>query len=156
MRTLFDYSACSTGAFAKSTTVAQVILDLRSSLNELKFDALLADIYIREQHPYEIQKGIDMRSFSFCGGIKPSMNPDTVDSLYTQQVKKKLTAILDSMDEMQRRVLEMRLGLIDGREMTVEEVAAELGEELLKVQQWEDQALRIMHHPELAWNKDED
>ncbi|MDJ0985880.1 MAG: sigma factor-like helix-turn-helix DNA-binding protein [Desulfobacterales bacterium] len=97
-----------------------------------------------------------MRSSSFCGGIKPSMNPDTVDSLYTQQVKKKLTAILDSMDEMQRRVLEMRLGLIDGREMTVEEVAAELGEELLKVQQWEDQALRIMHHPELAWNKDED
>ena len=91
-----------------------------------------------------------MRSSSFCGGIKTSMNPDKIDSLYAQQVKKKLTAILDLMDEMQRQVLQMRLGLIDGCEMTVEEVAAKLGEEPQKVQQWEEQALRIMHHPELA------
>ena len=97
-----------------------------------------------------------MRSSSFCSEIKTSMNPDKVDSLYAQQVKKKLTAILDLMDEMQRQVLQMRLGLIDGCEMTAEEVAAELGEELQKIQQWEEQALRIMHHPELACNNDDD
>ena len=91
-----------------------------------------------------------MGSSSFCDGIKSSMKPDMVDSLYTQQVKKKLIAVLDLMDEMQRQVLQMRLGLIDGREMTVAEVAAELGEDPQKVRRWEEQALHIMHHPESA------
>jgi hypothetical protein len=44
----------------------------------------------------------------------------------------------------------MRLGLIDGCEMTVEEVAAELGQCPQQVCRWEEQAYRIMHHPELA------
>ncbi len=91
-----------------------------------------------------------MRSTSFCDGIKSSMNPDTIDSLYAQQVKKKLDAILDLMDEMEREVLQMRLGLIDGREMSVEEVAAELGKSPQQIQRWEEKALQIMHHPEIA------
>lgn len=91
-----------------------------------------------------------MRSTSFCDGIKSSMNPDIIDSLYAQQVKKKLDAILDLMDEMEREVLQMRLGLIDGREMSVEEVAAELGKSPQQIQRCEEKALQIMHHPEIA------
>ncbi len=94
-----------------------------------------------------------MRSTSFCYGIKSGMNPDPVESLYTRQVKKKLAAILDLMDEMERQVLQMRLGLIDGCEMTVEEVAAELGKSPQQIRSWEEKALRIMHHPELACSK---
>ena len=96
-----------------------------------------------------------MRSTSFCYSIKPSMNPEATDSLYVKQVKNKLAAILDLMDEMERRVLLMRLGLIDGCEMTVEEVAAKLGKSPQQIQSWEEQALRIMHHPELARSKDD-
>ena len=91
-----------------------------------------------------------MRSTSFCDGIKSSMNPAKIDSLYAQQVKKKLDAILDLMDDMERKVLQMRLGLIDGREMSVEEVAGELGQSPQQIQRWEEKALRIMHHPEIA------
>lgn len=91
-----------------------------------------------------------MRSTSFCKSIKSSLNPELTDSLYTQQVKKTLAAILDLMSEMERRVLQMRLGLVDGRELTVEEVAAELGESPRQIKQWEESAMRIMHHPELA------
>ena len=90
---------------------------------------------------------------SFCSTIKSSMNPEQTDSLYTQQVKKRLTAILDSMDEMQRRVLQMRWGLIDGHEMTVDEVAGALGKSPQQVRIWEEEALDIMHHPELARNE---
>ncbi|MDX1709314.1 MAG: hypothetical protein R3274_11980 [Desulfobacterales bacterium] len=97
-----------------------------------------------------------MHSSSFCDGIKPSMHPDTVDSLYTQQVKKKLAAILGIMDEMQRRVLQMRLGLIDGCELTGDAVAAERGVEPQTIRRWAEQALRIMHHPEIACNRDDD
>ena len=94
-----------------------------------------------------------MGSTSFCSGIKSSMNPELTDSLYTQQIKNKLAAILELMDEMQRRVLQMRLGLIDGFEMTVEEVAVALGKSPQQVRLWEEQAMQIMHHPELANNK---
>lgn len=94
-----------------------------------------------------------MGSTSFCSGIKSSMNPEQTDSLYAQQVKKKLTAILELMDEMQRQVLQMRLGLIDGHEMTVDEVADALGKSPQQVRIWEDEAQQIMHHPELARNK---
>ena len=94
-----------------------------------------------------------MGSTSFCSGIKSGMNPEQTDSLYAHQVKKKLTAILELMDEMQRRVLQMRLGLIDGFEMTVEEVAVALGKSPQQVRLWEEQAMQIMHHPELARHK---
>lgn len=96
-----------------------------------------------------------MRRISICWGIKSSMNPEDIDSLYAQQVKKKLTAILDLMDEMERQVLQLRLGLIDGIEMTVEEVAVRLGESPQQIQKWEKEALRIMHHPELAGSRDD-
>lgn len=91
-----------------------------------------------------------MGSTSFCSGIKASMNPDQMDSLYTQQVKKRLAALLELMDEMQCRVLQMRLGLIDGHEMSVDEVAAALGKSPQQVRTWEEEALQIMHLPELA------
>ena len=91
-----------------------------------------------------------MGSTSFCKSIKLSLDLEPTDSLYTQQVKKTLAAILGLMSEMERRVLQMRLGLVDGRELTVEEVATELGESPHQIQQWEESAMRIMHHPELA------
>lgn len=94
-----------------------------------------------------------MGSTSLCSGIKSSMNPEQTDSLYAQQIKNKLTSILESMHEMQRRVLQMRLGLIDGHEMTVDEVAAVLGRSPQQVRIWEKEALKIMHHPELARHK---
>ncbi|MGD8990052.1 MAG: sigma factor-like helix-turn-helix DNA-binding protein [Desulfobacterales bacterium] len=94
-----------------------------------------------------------MGSTSFCSGIKSSMNPEQTDSLYTQQIKNKMTAILESMDEMQRRVLQMRLGLIDGHAMTVDEVAAALSKSPQQVRIWEREAQKIMHHPELARRK---
>jgi RNA polymerase primary sigma factor len=82
------------------------------------------------------------------------MNAEPPDSLYTRQVKKKLAAILDLMDEMERQVLQMRWGLIDGCEMTVEAVAKKLGKSPQQIQRWEEQAIRIMHHPELARTND--
>jgi RNA polymerase primary sigma factor len=94
-----------------------------------------------------------MGSTSFCSGIQSGMNPEQTDSLYAQQVKKELTSILELMAEMQRRVLQMRLGLIDGYEMTVDEVAVALGKSSQQVRTWEEEALRIMHHPELARNE---
>lgn len=94
-----------------------------------------------------------MGSTSYCSVIKSSMNSEQNESLYAQQVKKKLTAILDLMDEMPRRVLQMRLGLIGGHEMTVDEVAVALGRSPQQVRTWEEEALHIMHHPELARQK---
>ena len=91
-----------------------------------------------------------MASSSFCKGIESSMHPEQTDSLYAQQVKKKLSAVLELMDEMEREVLQMRLGLIDGQEMAVDEVAAALGESRQQIRKWEKKALRIMHHPELT------
>ena len=58
-------------------------------------------------------------------GIKEN-GDDSADSLYLQQVKKKLYMILDSLGDLERKVLEMRFGLKKNREMTVDEVAIEM------------------------------
>ena len=54
----------------------------------------------------------------------PKATP-TIDFPYSQQslLKEKLGDVLTSLTERERRILEMRFGLVDGYERTLEEIA---------------------------------
>lgn len=71
--------------------------------------------------------------------------PDDVTS--NQLLKEQLNAILSSLTERERAVLEMRFGLKDGESHTLEEVGQAFGVTRERVRQIESKALRKLRHP---------
>jgi len=55
--------------------------------------------------------------------------------------------VLHSLSERERRVLELRFGLVDGQSRTLEEVGEEFGVTRERIRQIEAKALRKLRHP---------
>jgi RNA polymerase primary sigma factor len=77
-------------------------------------------------------------------------NPDPFQIVFRQEINARLCEIIGSLNELECRVLQMRFGLVDGFEMTVDEVAEELGLAPQRVRQLEARAMRNLRHPDLS------
>ncbi len=77
-------------------------------------------------------------------------NPDPFDIVFRQEINEKLCEIMSSLGGLECKVLQMRFGLKDGSEMTVDEVADELGLTAERVRQLETRALRNLRHPDIS------
>ncbi len=55
--------------------------------------------------------------------------------------------ILGELSDRERRVLELRFGLVDGNSRTLEEVGQEFGVTRERIRQIEAKALRKLRHP---------
>ena len=64
-----------------------------------------------------------------------------------QLLKEQVEAVLDSLSGRERRVLQLRFGLEDGRARTLEEVGKEFGVTRERIRQIEAKALRKLRHP---------
>jgi RNA polymerase sigma factor RpoD-like protein len=64
-----------------------------------------------------------------------------------QLLKEQVVAVLDSLTGRERRVLQLRFGLEDGRARTLEEVGREFNLTRERIRQIEAQALRKLRHP---------
>ena len=69
------------------------------------------------------------------------------DAATSQLLKEQVDAVLGSLNGRERRVLELRFGLADGRARTLEEVGKEFGITRERVRQIEAIALRKLRHP---------
>ena len=58
--------------------------------------------------------------------------------------------VLGTLSERERKVLQLRFGLEDGRDRTLEEVGREFGVTRERIRQIEAKALRKLRHPSLA------
>ena len=72
-----------------------------------------------------------------------SPDQEVAHSILTDQI----TEILDTLSEKERKILEMRHGLLDGTYHTLEEVGKEFGVTRERIRQIEAKALRKLRHP---------
>jgi RNA polymerase primary sigma factor len=64
-----------------------------------------------------------------------------------QLLREQMENVLDSLSGRERRVLQLRFGLDDGRSRTLEEVGKEFGVTRERIRQIEAKALRKLRHP---------
>ncbi len=69
------------------------------------------------------------------------------DAASHQLLKEQVEDVLDSLTQRERRVLQLRFGLDDGRSRTLEEVGREFGVTRERIRQIEAKALRKLRHP---------
>jgi RNA polymerase primary sigma factor len=100
------------------------------------------------QQPISLQSPVgDSEDTSFGDFIedKASESPSEVTSF--SLLKDKLTDVLTSLSERERKVLELRFGLGDGYSRTLEEVGKQFRVTRERIRQIEAKALRKMRHP---------
>ncbi|MCD4685894.1 MAG: sigma-70 family RNA polymerase sigma factor, partial [Anaerolineae bacterium] len=73
--------------------------------------------------------------------------PGPVDAAARQLLKEQIRGALAVLNQREREVLEMRFGLSDGQEHTLEEVGRHFGVTRERIRQIEAKALRKLRHP---------
>ena len=100
------------------------------------------------QEPMSLETPIGSEENSYLGDfIEDESVVGPVDAASRQLLKEQMQDILDSLSERERKVLEMRFGLLDGQGHTLEEVGQEFGVTRERIRQIEAKALRKLRHP---------
>jgi len=76
---------------------------------------------------------------------KTAENPSEVTSY--SLLREKLSDVLTTLTERERKILEMRFGLLDGYERTLEEIGKMYNVTRERIRQIEAKALRKLRHP---------
>ncbi len=72
---------------------------------------------------------------------------EPVDAASQELLRDQVRAVLENLTEREREVLEMRFGLADGKDHTLEEVGKRFGVTRERIRQIEAKALRKLRHP---------
>ena len=82
--------------------------------------------------------------------VEDQVTPSPVQSTYTNLLREKIQAVLDSLPPREARILRLRFGLENGRAYTLEEVGVKFGLTRERIRQIESKALRRLRHPRRA------
>ncbi len=99
------------------------------------------------QEPVSLDTPVNDGSDSSLADFVESGSPGPVDEAAKELLKDEIADLLQSLDERERDVLELRFGLKDGRSYTLEEVGEMFGITRERVRQIESKALRKLRHP---------
>ena len=100
------------------------------------------------QEPMSIDMPIGQEDSSLLGDFIPDDNVlGPVDAASRQLLKEQIRSALGVLSEREREVLEMRFGLQDGQDHTLEEVGKHFGVTRERIRQIEAKALRKLRHP---------
>ena len=100
------------------------------------------------QEPVSLETPIGEEEDSHLGDfIEDRSAPAPFDAASAQLLKEQIQEVLDTLNDRESRVLQLRFGLEDGRSRTLEEVGREFGVTRERVRQIEAKALRKLRHP---------
>jgi RNA polymerase primary sigma factor len=100
------------------------------------------------QEPMSLEMPIGQEDSSLLGDfIEDDKIMGPVDAASRQLLKEQIRSALGVLNEREREVLEMRFGLLDGQDHTLEEVGKHFGVTRERIRQIEAKALRKLRHP---------
>jgi len=100
------------------------------------------------QEPMSLDMPIGQEDSSQLGDFIPDENlPGPVDAASRQLLKEQIRSALGVLSDREREVLQMRFGLSDGQDHTLEEVGKYFGVTRERIRQIEAKALRKLRHP---------
>lgn len=100
------------------------------------------------QEPMSLEMPIGQEDNSSLGDfIEDDKVPGPVDAASRQLLKEQIRQALGILSEREREVLELRFGLLDGQDHTLEEVGKHFGVTRERIRQIEAKALRKLRHP---------
>ena len=100
------------------------------------------------QEPVSLETPIGEEEDSYLGDfIEDEDAPSPSAAASFMLLQDQLDDVLDSLTDREKRVLELRFGVEDGRSRTLEEVGKEFGVTRERIRQIEAKALRKLRHP---------
>ncbi len=100
------------------------------------------------QEPVSLETPIGEEEDSHLGDfIEDKGAPAPADAATFQLLREQVEDVLDTLSDRERRVLQLRFGLEDGRSRTLEEVGKDFGVTRERIRQIEAKALRKLRHP---------
>ena len=100
------------------------------------------------QDPISLETPIGEEGDSHLGDFvedREAVSPS--DAVSTTMLQSEVQGVLDTLTPRERRVLQLRFGLLDGHQRTLEEVGKRIGVTRERIRQIETKALRKMRHP---------
>jgi RNA polymerase primary sigma factor len=100
------------------------------------------------QDPMSLDMPVGQEDSSLLGDfIEDDKLPGPVEKADRQLLKEQVRELLHGLSDREREVLEMRFGLTDGQDHTLEEVGRHFGVTRERIRQIEAKALRKLRHP---------
>ena len=99
------------------------------------------------QNPISMQATVGDDDACFGDFIEDQGADSPSDMTGSSLLKGKLSEVLTTLTERERRILEMRFGLLDGYRRTLEEVGQDFEVTRERIRQIEAKALRKLRHP---------
>ena len=103
------------------------------------------------QDPVSLETPIGEEDDSHLGDFVKDISTMTPEEYATNEIlKEEIKAVLETLQEREQEVLELRFGLIDGTSHTLEEVGKRFNVTRERIRQIEAKALRKLRHPSRA------
>ena len=103
------------------------------------------------QDPVSLETPIGEEDDSHLGDFVKDINTMTPEEYATNEIlKEEIKSVLETLQEREQEVLELRFGLVDGTSHTLEEVGKKFNVTRERIRQIEAKALRKLRHPSRA------
>ncbi len=128
--------------YGREPTTAEVAVGMEVTPERVR------EIMKVSQEPVSLETPIGEEEDSHLGDfIEDRSAPAPADAATFQLLREQVGDVLGTLSERERRVLQLRFGLEDGRSRTLEEVGRDFGITRERIRQIEAKALRKLRHP---------
>ncbi len=128
--------------FGREPSAPEIAKQMRIPISKVK------EIMKISQVPISLQTPIGDEGDTHFGDFiedKKAISP--ANATLQSMLKDEITSVLNTLDERERKILELRFGIHDGTTRTLEEVGSEFNVTRERVRQIESKALRKLRHP---------
>lgn len=127
---------------------APTLKEIAQTCNPPLSEKAVQQILLVTREPLSLDMTVDEDRDSLLGDfIVDDTSLDMDEQIARENLHQAISQLLKALDERHRKILELRFGLLDGQERTLEDIGREIGVTRERVRQIEDGALRKLRHP---------